>query len=331
MKNVAVHQVFDGMLRTRYKAATLVGYCKNMKTFCDFLTIWVDELSTDERAHIKRLRDAVNQLQRGFDGMKPTVNRHTQCSDVAARNAPSITDVTNVVSLAEIPALKILQNAENNDYWISSTDLQFLNSYFIAKHCLGNAQRVSMLNNMQLSEFNTAIETTKVLRDMTDGHGKVLTDDEGNVKQETNYVICVAEYKTKESYIGNLTISEDQVQLFNTYIKIRARILTDKRKTSEMLFVNSEGNAITNGSDLISKLHKKVGLKVTKSVTQARKASQTLADSASNPVKKILTRYLRHSEQVADQNYRELNTDKAVDAYQYMARMRVFNAAYPTK
>ncbi|CAG2247615.1 unnamed protein product [Mytilus edulis] len=212
--------------------------------FCDFLTIWVDELSTDERAHIKRLRDAVNQLQRGFDGMKRTVNRNTQCSDVAARNAPSITDVTKVVPLAEIPALKILQNAENNDYRISSTDLQFLNSYFIAKHCLGNAQRVSMLNNMQLSEFYTAIETTKVLRDMTDGHGKVLTDDEGNVKQETNYVICVAEHKTKESYIDNLTISEDQV---------------------------------------------------------------------------------------ADQNYRGLNTDKTVDAYQYMARMRVFNAAYPTK
>ncbi|CAC5367800.1 unnamed protein product [Mytilus coruscus] len=122
LTNVAIHRVFDDMLKTGYKAATLVGYCKNMKKFCDFLTTWVDELTTDDMTHIKRLTDAINQLQRGYDVMKRTVNRHTRCSDIAARNLPSINEVTKVVLLAEQPALTILQRAEDNDYRITSSD-----------------------------------------------------------------------------------------------------------------------------------------------------------------------------------------------------------------
>ena len=138
---------------------------------------------------------------------------------------------------------------------VDASKLAFINGVISAYICLSHAQRPSLATELRLAEFQAAQPTTR---------------PDGTV----SYTVLVANHKTASTHTGQISFAKDMYEFIKDYVKPRAKILAAVGQSTAELLVNSNGKII-KVSELIARLHRKVGMQKAYTNRDARRSMET--------------------------------------------------------
>jgi len=84
----------------------------------------------------------------------------------------------------------------------------------------------------------------------------------------------VANHKTASTHTGQISFAKDMYEFIKDYVKPRAKILAAVGQSTAELLVNSNGKII-KVSELIARLHRKVGMQKAYTNRDARRSMET--------------------------------------------------------
>jgi len=200
-------------------------------------------------------------------------------TDPSRTHPPTPYQVSQVVPKARGTAKILLQQLLKAET-VDASKLSFING-FISYICLSHAQRPSLASGMRLEEFQAAQPTKR---------------PDGTV----SFTVLVANHKTGSTHTGQISFTKDMYEFIKDYIKLRAKIMAAQGQSCPELLVNGIAKPI-QVSELIARLHRKVGLRKGYTSTDARRSMETWCQNL--PIKGRVAEYIAHSEMTAKARY----------------------------